>query len=64
MENPLMIAVCHGPVDTGLSCRTTFILTEADNILTGSESRQSKRIETFIVSSTHMIELFKHVKNF
>ena len=49
---------------TGLSCRTTFILTEADNILAGSESQPSEMIETFIVSFTDMIALFKHVKKF
>ena len=40
------------------------IVTEAGNIGTGSESRRSDRIETCIVSVTHMIELFKQVQKF
>ena len=35
------------------------ILTEAENIIKGSDSWRSERLETLIVSATDMIELFR-----
>ena len=39
-----------------------YIVTEAGNMVTGSESRQSERSETCIVSVTQIIEFFRQVQ--